>query len=119
MRLLLLLAFLTSNLYAEVQYIKKGDITPYEGYLFSVDAERKNRAELIMKDNMTTQIKLYEENEKIYERQVYMWKNVATENTERLLKMERNSFWQNSLYFTLGVVVTGAIAIGVSRGMNR
>jgi len=117
-KLLFLLLFPLMLNADEVKYLKKGEITPYEGYLFSLEAEKHNRSELIMKDNMTLQIKLLEENEKIYERQVYMWKNVATENTERLLKMERNSFWQNSLYFTLGVVVTGAIAIGVSKGMR-
>ncbi len=102
----------------EVKYIKKGDPAPYTGYIFDLEAEQKNQISLLEKDNLEKQLSLFKENEKIYIEQNLMWKNVATENTERLFKIQDNSFWQNALFFGLGVVATGALAIGLSKGVN-
>lgn len=103
----------------EVQFIRKGALAPYDGYIFDADAERDNRSELMQKDNMAAQIHLFKENEKLYEGQVNLWKGVATENTERLVRIQDNSFWRNTLFFGLGVLATGALAIGLSKGLNR
>lgn len=102
----------------EVKFIPKGTPAPYDGYIFDLEAEQINRLELMEKDNLVKQLSLFKENEKIWQSNSLMWQNVATQNTERLIKMESNSFWQNSLFFGLGVIATGALAIGLSRNLR-
>ena len=116
--ILLTLSFLAPAYADDVQYIRKGALAPFDGYIFDMEAESRTQRELMERDNLEKQIKLYEENEKIYDAQVKQWKGVAIENTERLIKMERNTFWQNTLYFGLGVILTGALAVGLSKGMK-
>ncbi len=103
----------------EVKFITKGAPAPFDGYIFDLEAEQANRLELMEKDNLVKQLSLFKENEKLFEDQNAMWKQVATENTERLVKIENNGFWQKSLFFGLGVLVTGALAIGLSKGINH
>lgn len=116
--LVLTLSFSMSLFADEVKYIRKGALAPFDGYVFDMEAESRTQRELMERDNFEKQVKLYQENEKIYEEQVKQWKGVAIDNTERLVKLERNTFWQNTLYFGLGVILTGALAIGLSKGVN-
>ena len=102
----------------EVKYIEKGDPAPFEGYIFDLEAQDKNQFKLLQGKNFEEQVKYHEENAELYKEQVKEWKLVATENTERLVKMERYTFWQNALFFGLGVVATSALAIGLSKGVN-
>lgn len=102
----------------EVKFIPKGTPAPYDGYIFDLEAEQFNRLELMEKDNLVKQLSLFKENEKIYQSNSLMWQNVATQNTERLVKMESNTFWQNTLFFGLGVLATSALAIGLSRNLK-
>ncbi len=102
----------------EVKYIKKGDPAPFTGYIFDLEAEQKNQASLLRKDQLELQVSLFKENEADLLKNNNMWRSVATENTERLVKMERYSFWQNALFFGLGVVVTGGLAIGLAQGIK-
>lgn len=103
----------------EVKYIKKDAPAPYDGYLFDIEAEQKVQYKLLERNQFEQQIKLYEENTVIYKAQMDDWKNIAQENTERLIKLERNTFWQNALFFGLGVLATSALAIGLSKGLNN
>ncbi len=102
----------------EVKFITKGSVAPYDGYIFDLEAEQFNQSELLEKDNLKKQVSLFQENEKIYISNSQMWQTVATQNTERLVKMESNTFWQNTLFFGLGVIATSALAIGLSRGLK-
>jgi len=119
-KLLSLLLILSFSAQAnEVKFITKGSPAPFEGYIFDLEAEQKNQFRLLERNNFEKQIVLYKENEALYEHQNQVWKNLATENTERLVKLERNTFWQNALFFGLGVVATSALAIGLSKGLNN
>ncbi len=119
MKQLLIFWLISSMAIADsVKHINKGESAPYEGYIFDIEAEQKNQFRLLERDSFEKQIGLYKENEKIYEANSIMWQKVATENTEKLVKLERNTFWQNALFFTLGVVATSALAIGLSKGLN-
>jgi hypothetical protein len=102
----------------EVKHLKKGDTAPYEGYLFDLEAEQKVQFKLLQKERLDEQVVYLEQNIKLYKEDAEEWRNVATQNTERLLKLERNTFWQNALFFTLGVVATSALAIGLSKGLD-
>ena len=102
----------------EVAPIKKGEPAPFSGYIFDYEAEQKNQFHLIRKDRLEEQVKLYKENEIELMANLNRWQNVAQQNTEALLKVERYSFWQNAVFFGLGVVVTGALAIGLSKNLN-
>lgn len=117
--LFLTLSF-TSQLFAnDVKFIKKGDPAPFTGYVFDLEAEQANRLSLMQKDNMAKQLSLFKDDETLYTNQVLQWKTVATQNTERLVNIESNSFWQKTLFFGLGVLATSALAIGLSKGINH
>lgn len=103
----------------QVKYIKHGDPAPFTGYIFDLEAEQKNQLSLLRKNNLELQVSLFKENEQDLMKNSAMWKSVATENTERLVKIQGYTFWQNALFFGLGVVVTGGLAIGLSKGLNR
>lgn len=115
---LLFISFTTLALGKEVRLIHKGDPAPFDGYVFDLEAEKANRIELLEKDSLISQVELYKVNEELYAKNTKMWQDTATQNTERLLKIEHESFWQNSVYFGLGVVLTGALAIGLSKGLK-
>ena len=102
----------------EVPLLEMGDPAPFKGYLFTEEEQDKLQTELLQKDQLEIRAKLLEENMNLYKEDAKEWKFVAQENTERVIKMERYSFWQNALFFGLGVVATSALAIGLSKGVN-
>lgn len=55
-------------------------------------------------DIMETRIKLYMENESLYQ--------------EQLLVKEQQGFWSKTLYFLSGALITGAIAVSLSNSMR-
>ncbi len=117
--LTLFLSFSVQLFADQVLYIKKGDPAPFTGYVFDLEAQQKNQLSLLEKDNMAKQINLFKDDETLYTNQVLQWKTVATQNTERLVNIESNSFWQKTLFFGLGVLATSALAIGLSKGINH
>lgn len=111
----MLLALIPSFALGQVKYITKGEPAPYEGYIFSIDAELENRKTLIEHKFMVKQLDLYRANEDILNKQVDLWKGQSRLLSDQLVKKEQNTFWQNTLYFALGALVTTGLAFGVSR----
>lgn len=114
-----LLIFSTLAQADEVKYIRKGEPAPFTGYIFDLEAEQKNQAHLLRKDQLELQVSLFKQNEEDLIKNSLMWKTAATEATESLAKVNNYSFWQNAGFFALGVVVTGALAVGLSKGINQ
>ena len=118
-KLLSLILICSPGLWAnEVTLLNEGDTAPFKGYLFTEEEQDKLQTELLQKDQLEIRAKLLEENLNLHKEDAKEWKLVAQENTERVVKMERYSFWQNALFFGLGVVATSALAIGLSKGIN-
>lgn len=114
-KLLLLLGLTPALLFGQVKYIEKGIPAPYSGYLFTEDAELTNRKTLIEHKFMLQELDLYKQNEDILIKQADLWKNQSRDLADQLNKKERMTFWENTLYFALGALVTTGLAFGVSR----
>ena len=111
---------------ADVKYVKEGEPVPYTGYLFTPEKEKELRllddklslSEQkinLLKSTNELQTQLIDNGNKrieIYQKQVdYLG--------EKVVSTEDKSFWKSTLYFTLGAVLTGAVAYGLSQGYRR
>lgn len=99
--LMIMLTTLISNSFAQnAVVLNKGDIAPFTGALVKseklddlVKAERKN---IVLEDLRLTQDELIEYH-----------KDTARKYRTRLAEEKFNSFWTNTGYFVLGVIITG------------
>jgi hypothetical protein len=101
-----------------VKFIKENTPAYCNGYLYTPEydatirftiEENKYNIKLIDLQNkkidiMESRIKLYMENEGIYQ--------------ERILIKEKQEFWFKTIYFLSGALITGAIAAGVANSMR-
>lgn len=97
----------------DVTYLEKGTATPCEGYLFSPNKEKEVRY----------QVESYKYVEQFANKQGEIINimderltNLQEHNkmlSEELNRKDKAKFWQSTFYFTLGVLVTGAIAKNV------
>lgn len=86
----------------------EGAAAPCTGYLFSPETELEARIAIQTQDKKDELIKTQEEMLRIRSEQVT--------NYEKIIQnKEQNTFLQNAIYFGLGVLVTGFIAVNVGR----
>lgn len=109
------LCMLSTLAYGQVQAIKKGELAPYDGYVFSLDAELKNRKELIELDALRLKTPLLEQNLNLITEQSKLWQATALEANKELYKRDQNSFWVNTGYFLIGALLTTGIVYGVNQ----
>lgn len=118
MTVILSLLLTLNPLYAcdkPVQYLSQGQNTPCTGYLFSPEKELEVRQ---MKEtyNLHLEVKqLQKERIDILETRIDNYQEYQVELEKELRNREDISFWKNTLYFGLGVLLTGAIATNVGR----
>ena len=115
-----LLSLITINCYADFDFIEKGQITPYAGYLITPEREKKLR---LMNEEFNLYKALEESNKKLTilnESHIVVLterlKLAQDENqrlADRVIKVEDNSFWKSALFFAAGALLTGVIAVGV------
>jgi hypothetical protein len=106
---------LSFNTLAQVQYIEKGTQAPFTGYLFTPEAELKNRKDLIQLDMFRQTVPLLEQNNTLLTKQVDLWRTQSDELSKQLIRQERSTFWQNLGYFALGAVLTTGLAFAVNQ----
>jgi hypothetical protein len=102
-------------------YLKKGDITPYEGVFLTVETAKKVRQDLIERDGLLkintsyeNSLKLSDLNASLYKEQVGILMNQnKTLMEERSIGNLERAFWT-----TLGVVGTGT-AVYLAAGLAR
>lgn len=106
---------LASDCKTKVQVIKRGDIAECDGFLFSPQAEAEAR-------QAVDDAKYYNDLSKLlHDRTDLMNKELATQDqrlklymdtnqilADQLVRKEHEDFWQKTVYFGLGVIVTGA-----------
>lgn len=116
---LLVSLFLVSNVcFAQsVKVVKKGDITPFDGVLFTKELEKDIRED-VQKLNRRNEVltKLNEVNEKeidILTKRIVLYQDKSRELVDREIKSERDSFIKNAAYFLSGALLTGLITYGV------
>jgi hypothetical protein len=122
MNKLLILLLIPSLTLAQVTSVKKGEAAPYDGYLFTVEAEAKNRKLLLDLDVYKA---LDESNRRIIDlktretliltEQYNIWKSQSDSLSKQVIEANDKSFWRSLLYFGIGVVTTTAIVYGVNK----
>ncbi len=105
-----------------VIYIEKATPAPYAGYLFTPEAELKNRLQLLDGDYYKQLEVLSQKSIETYKLQLSMtesqrdlWSKEAQRLSKELVSNQDSSFWKSSAYFALGCVVTTAIAFAVNK----
>ena len=104
--------------YAEnVKVVKKGEVVPFDGVLFTKEKEKEVRTNIENSEKkIITLAKLNEFNEKeidILNKRLELYQNKSRELADREVKNENNTFLKNSLYFLSGALLTGFIGYGV------
>lgn len=121
---LCILLLIPSNSFASdckdsVQVIKEGESAQCSGLLYSPDAAKKaNQAfedakyyqdlsELLHKRNELTQKEIA-----VLDERLKLYMDTSQTLAEQLTRKDHEDFWQKTLYFGLGVVVTGLAVYG-------
>ena len=121
----LICIFVSCTVNAEVVYVEKGKLAPYSGYLFSPEKEKETR--LMVKEmgyykNLSESMdKLLKSDQVLITQQdtrIELYNTQITNLSELAYKNESDSFWRNTLYFTLGAVLTGVIVFGVNKASD-
>lgn len=118
MKYLFLLTLIPSLVFSQVLFIQKDSPAPYNGYLFTPEAEKKNADKLIELDYTIQQLGIMKEEQEALKMRLVTWQDAAKSANKELVKQERARFWENTLYFGLGAVLTGVLAVGVSRAVR-
>jgi hypothetical protein len=110
---LILLIVFSFNSFAEVVTLKKGDITPYSGVLFSKDAELKLREmkeeHIIEKKKNELLIKMNEMSQK----EIDVLSERVDNYRKQVVENRKTSDWERSFYFLAGALITGFVSYGV------
>lgn len=116
----LIIAFILSfniALANDVKVVKKGEVVPFDGVLFTKELEKDIRNDIqILNKKVNTLTKINDINEKeldIVNKRLALYQNKADELTKREVKSERDGLVKNTLYFLSGALLTGIIGYGV------
>lgn len=116
----LILFLLSFNLLAQdIVVLKKGDVVPFDGVLFSKEKELQLRQltldkQALEKQNETLN-KLFEFQQKEIEittARIILHQEQNNILADKVVRQQENTFWQNVAYFGLGVVITGVVSYG-------
>jgi len=121
---LALILMFSFNVLAEgpVKYVLKGEPAEYNGYLFTPEKEKEVRFKLIdgelnkeLLEINTKKLNLVEAQYKLANDQSLMWQTESNRLAKELVRKDRLDFWENLMYFGLGVLVTVAAGYTVNR----
>lgn len=118
MKYLILLTFISSISFGQqcpqnVQKLSKGQTANCDGYLFNPETELEARTAVATKDKMVEFTKIQSDMLDIQGKRI---ENFSKENErlqQRVEAQEKTNMYMNAIYFGLGVLVTGAIAVNV------
>jgi hypothetical protein len=112
---LLLLLLLTQTSLADTTLLNKGDQAPFKGYLITEEAATKAYhlgLELESKKRIVT---LMETENNLLNQRLTLYKDQSKELADQLVSANSTSMWVKTGYFVLGAVLTGLVAVGVSK----
>lgn len=123
---ILVILFFTANLHAtcplEVQVIEKDQKANCTGFLFSPEAENNVSMKLNELKYHKTLNSLLEQKTELQQRELDLLykkqKNYMEQNeilSRQINNRETISFWKKTLYFSLGIIVTGLAVNGASK----
>lgn len=103
----------TTECQQDVQYLLEGQTAPCTGYLFSPKKEYEVRFNNETHQYLKDFVKKQDEINTILSKRLENAQNYNEYLGKRLRSEKRDTFWEKSLYFTLGAVLTGVIAVNV------
>lgn len=117
MKLLIFLLSFNLCMANEVKVLKKGEVAPFDGVLFTKELERQIRNERIVADE---KIKLLNElndlsskENEILKSRLELYQKKTTELLDMNNKVESSTFIKSAGYFLAGALITGVIGYGV------
>lgn len=117
MKLLILILFLNSAFANDVKVVKKGEVVPFDGVLFTRELEKDIRNDIqILTKKVDTLTKLNDINEKeneIITKRLKLYQDKSDQLAKNEAKLEKDTLMKNTFYFVMGAVLTGAIGYGV------
>jgi hypothetical protein len=96
-----------------VTYLLEKQLTPCTGYLFSPEKEYELRVKEQQFDTLKELTVKQGEVLDIMDKRLTNMQNYNSYLSDELQKKDKYGFWENLLYFGLGAVLTGAIAVNV------
>lgn len=111
---------LCSKVFAsDVKTVKKGEVVPFDGVLFSREMERSIREnQEFLEKKVNALIKINDLSEKeieILSKRLEVYQKKTTEMALRETSRENNTFMKHTIYFLSGAIITGLISYGVKR----
>jgi hypothetical protein len=102
-----------------VKVVKRGEVVPFDGVLFTRQLEKDIREDMEkLKRRNDVLTKINEANEKeidIVTKRLSLYQEKSKELADREVVSERDQFIKNALYFLSGAVITGFISYGVTQ----
>lgn len=96
-----------------VQFVEAGKPAPCSGFLFSPEKEQEVRIKLQVSSTLESLVKKQQESIDNLDARIANLQNYNNYLSTELEKQDKFNFWKTTLYFSLGVLVTGAIATNV------
>lgn len=90
-----------------IEVLLQGQPAPYDGLLINSAQEREFRLNY-------KQLQLHKELSELQGQQLDNY----TKQIQQLSKMNDNSMWRSVLMFSLGALVTGGLAVGISKSIR-
>lgn len=125
-RLLALLLILATPVQAQVVYLEEGKSAPYSGYLFTIVKEQElrlldqklelcvSKADLLMR-SYDLQNGLID----IGNKRLINYQEQIDSLNKQIAANKGDEFWKSALYFLSGVLITGAISVGLAVGYGQ
>ena len=106
-----------------VQLLNHGDKAPCTGFLFSPEQEKKvyeatqdAKYYKELSDKLMKRQELQTEQLQIMDERLKLYMNQSNTLAIELQKEKSDSFWKKTLYFGLGIIVTG-VAVSAAKGL--
>jgi hypothetical protein len=109
----ILIMCLCFNSFAQVTTVKKGEVIPYDGVLFSKDKELKLRE---MREECTVdkkKVELFSKMNELNQKEIDVLTQRADNYKKEVRENRRVSDLEKAIYFLAGAFITGAISYGV------
>ena len=113
-----MIALVPTLVFGQVQYLPEGTPAPYTGFLFTPEAESEVNDRMIDLEATKQELMITQEENVALGLRLKSWQKEAERANADMVRQERGRFWENTLYFGLGAVLTGFLAVGVSRAVK-
>lgn len=115
LRICLISLVSANNAFAyDVKLLKKNDIAPYPGFLFTLDSAKSLSLELEDYDkekeinlSLTTSVNLYKQNEATFKQEIDQLQAQNSDQLKAIQAAESNSFWVKAMWFGIGALTVG------------